>query len=89
MEHALSCPKGGFPSLRHNQICDITANLQTECCRDVCVEPNLQPLIGECLKNATANNENGARLDAVANEMAWGGCHEKNQNLQSICPLLQ
>ena len=27
IEHALSCPKGGFPSLRHNEVCDLTANL--------------------------------------------------------------
>ena len=35
VEHVLSCPRGGFPSIRHNEIRDITANLLTEVCRDV------------------------------------------------------
>ena len=26
VEHALSCPLGGFPSIRHNEIRDLTAN---------------------------------------------------------------
>ena len=28
IEHALSCPKGGFPSIRHDEVRDLTANLQ-------------------------------------------------------------
>ena len=43
VEHALSCAKDGFPSLRHNEIQDITASLLTEVCSEVCVEPELQP----------------------------------------------
>lgn len=35
VEHALSCPKGGFPSIRHNEIHDLTATLLTEVCNDV------------------------------------------------------
>ena len=27
MEHALSCARGGFPTIRHNEIRDITAHL--------------------------------------------------------------
>ena len=27
VEHALSCPKGGFPSIRHNEIRNLTATL--------------------------------------------------------------
>jgi len=30
VEHALSCPRGGFPIVRHNEIRDVTANLLTE-----------------------------------------------------------
>eukprot|EP00731_Ephydatia_muelleri_P024258 Em0016g529a len=30
VEHALSCPLDGFPSIRHNEIRDLTANLMTE-----------------------------------------------------------
>ena len=30
VEHALSCPTGGFPIIRHNELRDITASLMTE-----------------------------------------------------------
>ena len=30
MEHALSCRHGGFPTIRHNEIRDITAHLMSE-----------------------------------------------------------
>ena len=30
VEHVLSCPKGGFPSIRHNELRDLTASLLTE-----------------------------------------------------------
>ena len=75
VEHALSCPKGGFPSIRHNQIRDLTANLLTEVCSDVCIEPVLQPITGEVLAYATANTQNDARLDIAANGF-WGGRFE-------------
>ena len=64
IDHALSCPKGGFPSIRHNEIRDITANLLTEVCNDVCIEPHLQSVNGEQL---SGNVEDGARLDIAAN----------------------
>ncbi len=41
IDHALSCPKGGFPTQRQNEIRDITADLLTEVCNDVRVEPDL------------------------------------------------
>ncbi len=43
-EHALSCAKGGFPTIRHNEIRDLTADLLTEVCNDVRIEPDLQPI---------------------------------------------
>ena len=39
IEHALSCPKGGLPSLRHNEVCNLTANLLSEVCNNVFIEP--------------------------------------------------
>ena len=72
VEHALSCPKGGFPTLRHNEIRDLTADLLTEVCNDVCVEPELQPVLPQQLTGATANRQDGARLDISANGV-WGG----------------
>ena len=32
VEHALSCPKGGFPSIRHNEVRDIIASLLSKVC---------------------------------------------------------
>ena len=60
VEHAFSCPCGGFPSICHNDIRDLTAKLLSEVCNDVCVEPALQPLAGEPLRYATTNGEDGA-----------------------------
>ena len=39
VEHALSCPCGGLPSIRHNDIRDLTAKLLTGVCSNVSVEP--------------------------------------------------
>ena len=76
VEHALSCAKGGFPALRHNEIRDITASLLTEVCSDVRVEPDLQPVTPNQLDGASANSQDGARLDLSANGV-WGGRYEK------------
>ena len=76
VEHALSCPKRGFPSLRHNEIRDITANLLTEVCNSVCIEPHLQPATGEHLNGASSNIQDGARLDIAANGL-WGSRFER------------
>ena len=76
VKHVLSCPRGGFPSIRHNEIRDITADLLTEICHDVSMEPDLQPLTGETLAYRTANILDGARLD-VSMKGFWGGCQEK------------
>ena len=49
VEHAFTCTCGGFPSIRHNEVKDLTASLLSEVCSDVGVEPALQPLDGEPL----------------------------------------
>ena len=73
-EYALSFR---FPTLWHNDIQVLTANLMSEVCRDVCVEPHLQPPVtGEILNGASAITDDGARLDAAANGF-WGGQHER------------
>ena len=76
MEHALSCPKGGFPIIRHNEIRDLTANLLTEVCHEVSVFPDLQPITDETFQGASAIIQDGARLD-VAMSGFWGGRHER------------
>ena len=76
VEHSLSCPKGGFPSIRHNEVCDTVGGWMSEVCSDVCLEPNLQPITNETLRGASAITEDGARLDIAANGF-WGGRFEK------------
>ena len=53
--------------LRHNEIRDLTADLLTEVCSDVHIEPDLQPVEGELLTGLSANVQDGARLDIAAN----------------------
>ena len=60
VEHSFTCPKGGFPSIRHNEIRDLTASLLTEVCHEVDVEPHLQPITGEQFTLASSNIEDGA-----------------------------
>jgi len=38
VDHVLSCPKRGLPSLRQNEIRDLTATLLTGVCSQVCTE---------------------------------------------------
>ncbi len=76
VEHAMSCARGGFPSIRHNEIRDLTATLLTEVCNNVCTEPELQPVSQEALRGASANRQDGARLDIAANGF-WGGTFER------------
>ena len=76
VEHALSCPKGGYPSIRHNEIRDFTAHLITEVCHNVAVEPHLQPLTGDTLHGASSITQDGARLDVAADGL-WGSRFER------------
>ena len=41
VDHAMVCHMGGFPTIRHNEIRDITASLLTEVCHNVATEPCL------------------------------------------------
>ena len=66
VDHALSSPYGGFPSIRHNELRDLTAHLLTEVCHNVGIESELQPLDGTRMDHRTANLEDGARLDIKA-----------------------
>ena len=59
--HALSCPTGGYPTIRHNEVRDITASLLTEVCHDISIEPHLQPITGELMSHRIANTEDQSR----------------------------
>ena len=58
--------KGGFVTLRHNSIRDLTSKMLNEVCSDVQIEPPLNPLSGETLKEISANRKDDARLDIAA-----------------------
>jgi hypothetical protein len=75
VEHALSCPKGAFPTCRHNELRDITATVLSEVCPDVCIEPILQPVDGFVPRYASANTEDNARVD-VRVKGFWGSDHQ-------------
>ena len=66
LDHALSCKKDGFVTLRHNIIRNITATLLRDVCHDVRIEPHLQPLSGEAFKETTSNKSEEARSDICA-----------------------
>ena len=66
VDHAFSCPKGGLPTIRHNQIRDLLAKLLSEVCLCVSVEPVLQPLSGESFHHRSAIIVDNAGLDVCA-----------------------
>ena len=41
VNHAMVCHMGGFPTIRHNEIRDLTASLLTEVCPNVAIEPHM------------------------------------------------
>ena len=57
--------KGGFITIRHDEVRDLTANMLKEVCNDVCVEPRLENLSGELLRQGTANRRDDAGVDIV------------------------
>ena len=86
VEHALSCPTGGFPIICHNEMRGITASLMTELCHSVSVEPLLS-LTGDQLSAKSAITTDDARADIQARGF-WG--HQKQQaffdvKVLSIC----
>ena len=66
IDHTLSCKKGGFISLHHNQIQDLTANVLKIMYHDVLIEPTLQQLTGESLNQRIANITDKAQVDIAA-----------------------
>ena len=51
----MSCKKGGFMSIRHNNLRDLTASEISEVCKDTEIEPKLLPLSGEEPHGRTTN----------------------------------
>ena len=67
VDHAMICHKGGFPTIRHNEIRELSASLLNEVCHNVGTEPSLQTLSRESLDHCTA-----IKADASVNIRARG-----------------
>jgi hypothetical protein len=61
----MDCKRGGFVNARHDSVRNCVAGLLKKVCRDVQVEPPLQPTGGTILSTGT-NIQVGARLDVRA-----------------------
>ena len=70
--HALSCQLGGFPTHRHNETRDLLADVMTEACNSVAIEPALSPVDGRVFQHHSTTTDPNARVDIVAGGM-WGG----------------
>ena len=68
-DHILMCKKGGYVSMRHDNLRNLEASFLREVCKDVKVEPVLQP-IGEA-ETLSSNRAEKARLDVSAIGV-WG-----------------
>ena len=66
VDHAMTCNLDGFPTIRHNEIRDLTASLLSEVCHNVAIEPHLQSLNGEGFHHKSAITEENSRLDICA-----------------------
>ena len=64
VDHTLNCKRGGYVTMRHNNIRDFEASLLREICKDVKVEPMLLP-VGETTTRSS-NLAEKARLDVSA-----------------------
>ena len=62
----MMCHKGGLPTLRHNEVRDLTAALLSEACTGVSVEPSLQALDHKQFSHRSANCDDDARFDIQA-----------------------
>ena len=72
IDHSLNCSFGGFPTIRHNELHDVTTNLLSQVCSNVQIEPHLQPLSGE---RDSSSPHDQARLDISAKGF-WNASHE-------------
>ena len=62
----MSCKEGGFVTLCHNNLRNITGALLEEVCLDVAIKPILQPVTDNDLIPSTVNTNDDARLDVSA-----------------------
>ena len=76
VEHALSCPTGRVTICRHSEVRDLLADLLTDVCHGVTIEPQLQRFSGETFTTRSTGTEDNSRLDIAARGF-WGGRFER------------
>ena len=64
IDHALTCKKGGYVSLRHDRIRDLEADILKGVCKDVRIEPELLPVENAELESSNLTDK--SRLDVSA-----------------------
>ena len=69
VKHGMSCKKGGFVTLQHKKVRDITATLLSDVCKDIELEPSLLTLNGE---------EQTMRKTAKTKDEVWLGIFAKS-----------
>ena len=62
-QHAMSCKRGEFVTIRYNDLRDLTANVLSNLRNDVDIESKLLPVTGENFSNRTTNTRTEPRLD--------------------------
>ena len=60
IQHSMSCKKGGFVSIRYDDLQDLTENMMSEVCKDTETEPKITALSGEELQGKRSNNSSKA-----------------------------
>ena len=53
--HALNCKKGGFATMRHDNLRDFEADILSKIVNVVKTEPELQPVTGEVIERLPGN----------------------------------
>ena len=66
VNHALTCPSGGYPTARHDELRDVIADVVRCVCVDVETEPQLLPFSDESLLGNSVNRSAEGRLNICA-----------------------
>ena len=66
LDCGFTCPWGGYPSARHNEVRDGLAEAIRSVVHDVEIEPTLLPYEGKDLVGRTANKSQAAPVDICA-----------------------
>ena len=84
-DHAMIFKKGGFITMRYNELCGLEAELLNSVCKDVQIEPVLQNITREVL-NPGANKSADARLDIHARGF-WEMCSSTFFDVRVVTPM--